>query len=46
MPVLEQAIEAEGYQIHFAPSPPEALAGAEAATCAAVAFRSTARRGP
>ncbi len=38
MPVLEQAIEAEGYQIHFAPSPPEALAGAEASTCAAVAF--------
>ena len=37
-PVLEQAIEAEGYQVQFAPTPKEALSGADAATCAAVAF--------
>ena len=37
-PVLEQAIEAEGYQVQFVPSATDALATADGNTCAAVAF--------
>ena len=37
-PVLEQAIEAEGYQVQFVPTGADALAVAAEGTCAAVAF--------
>ena len=37
-PVLEQAIEAEGYQVQFVPSPKDALSAVDQATCAAMAF--------
>jgi len=37
-PVLERAIETEGYRMQFIPSPSEAITSADPAACAAMAF--------